>query len=71
MKAPNSARVAGDRCAASANDEHADGDLFVASGPVRAIALEILAEWRLAQRPRTFRNWFTKGAPSDGAEKPG
>jgi hypothetical protein len=42
-----------------------------ASGPVRAMALEILAEWRLAEAPGAFRNWLSEGAPSDDAEKPG
>ena len=47
------------------------GDLFAASGPVRAMALEILAEWRLAESPGAFRSWLGQGAPSDDAEKPG
>jgi hypothetical protein len=43
--------------------------LFAASGPVRAMALEVLAEWRLAQASGTFRNWLSHGAPSEDAEK--
>jgi hypothetical protein len=52
-------------------DSRMDGELFVASGPVRAMALELLAEWRLAERSGVFRSWLLKGAPSDDAEKPG
>lgn len=48
-----------------------DGDLFIASGPVRAMALEVLAEWRLADVPGAFQSWLIQGAPSDDAEKPG
>ena len=40
------------------------GALFAASGPVRAMALEVLAEWRLAQVPGAFREWLNQGAPS-------
>ena len=42
---------------------------FRASGPIRAMALEILAEWRLAELPGAFRSWLTEGAPSDDAER--
>jgi hypothetical protein len=42
-----------------------DRQLFEASGPVRAMALEILAELRLAEVPGPFQDWLTKGAPSD------
>ena len=38
-----------------------------ASGPMRAMAMDILAEWRLAQSSRDFRNWLNHGAPSDDA----
>ena len=34
-------------------------------GPVRAMAQEVLLEWRLAQRPGAFRRWLARGAPSD------
>jgi hypothetical protein len=37
----------------------------VASGPVRAMALDVLAEWRLAQSSEVFRSWLEQGAPSD------
>lgn len=38
-----------------------------ASGPVRAMALDVLAECRLAQRSAGFRSWLERGAPSDDA----
>ncbi len=47
------------------------GELFAASGPVRAMALEVLAEWRLAETPGPFQRWLGQGAPSDDAEQPG
>ena len=47
------------------------GELFAASGPVRAMALEVLAEWRLAEAPGAFQSWLGQGAPSEDAEKPG
>jgi hypothetical protein len=37
------------------------------SGPVRAMALDILAEWRLAQASEAFRSWLRQGARSDDA----
>ena len=41
----------------------ADGSVGV--GPVRAIALEVLTEWRLAQTSPAFETWLAHGAPSD------
>ena len=41
-----------------------------ASGPVRAMALELLSEWRLAQASGEFRSWLERGAPSDDASAP-
>ena len=38
-----------------------------ASGPVRAMALAVLAEWRLARESDAFRSWLAAGAPSDDA----
>jgi hypothetical protein len=35
------------------------------SGSVRAMALDVLADWRLAQRSEAFRSWLEQGAPSD------
>jgi len=36
-------------------------------GRVRAMAQEVLLEWRLARRPGAFRRWLARGAPSDDA----
>ncbi|MBI1967051.1 MAG: hypothetical protein HYS40_03590 [Gemmatimonadetes bacterium] len=36
-----------------------------ASGPVRAMALSVLAEWRLARESPEFQDWLRRGAPSD------
>lgn len=38
------------------------------SGAVRAMALDILMEWRLAQSVGSFRRWLEAGAPSDDRE---
>ena len=53
-----------------AGDGTEDGTLFAASGPVRAMALELLAEWRLAQVPGAFRDWLDHGVPSDDRMEP-
>lgn len=37
------------------------------SGPTRAMALDILSDWRLAQTSAVFRIWLEQGAPSDDA----
>ena len=37
------------------------------SGPMRAMALDVLSDWRLAQRSVVFRSWLERGAPSDDA----
>lgn len=37
------------------------------SGPLRAMALDVLADWRLAQSSAEFRSWLEQGAPSDDA----
>ncbi len=42
-----------------------------AMGPVRAMALDILAEWRQALSSPAFRDWLTRGAPSADAEEVG
>jgi len=39
----------------------------MAYGPVRASALEILAEWRLTDNSQSFRQWLAHGVPSDDA----
>jgi hypothetical protein len=38
-------------------------------GAVRAMALDVLGEWRLAEAAPSFREWLAHGAPSaDGEE---
>jgi hypothetical protein len=39
-----------------------------ASGPARAMALDVLADWRLATRSDAFRAWLEQGAPSADAQ---
>jgi hypothetical protein len=38
-----------------------------AEGGVRAMALSIFEEWRLAAEADAFREWLARGAPSDDA----
>jgi len=38
-----------------------------ASGPMRAMALAVLGEWRLAVESAGFRGWLLAGAPSEDA----
>ena len=40
----------------------------IADGPVRAMALSIWDEWRLATTTTEFREWLAHGAPSDDRE---
>lgn len=40
----------------------------VSVGAARAMALDILTEWRLAEASPTFRSWLEHGAPSDDRE---
>jgi hypothetical protein len=40
-------------------------DSSEASGPARAMALEVLAEWQLAERSQAFRSWLQGGAESE------
>jgi len=42
-----------------------------ASGPVRAMALDVYAEWRLAEASRSFHTWLEPGALSDDAQPDG
>jgi hypothetical protein len=42
-----------------------------ASGPVRAMALDVYAEWRLAEASSSFHTWLEQGAPSDDAQRDG
>jgi hypothetical protein len=37
------------------------------SGPMRAMALDILSDWHLSQSSAEFRQWFEQGAPSEDA----
>lgn len=59
-----------ERCLSAGESENPAGELFAASGPVRAMALEVMAEWRLAAVPGAFSRWLGQGAPSDDAERP-
>jgi hypothetical protein len=34
-------------------------------GPIRAMALDVLSEWRLAAESTAFQQWLDQGAPSD------
>lgn len=45
-----------------------DGGVPSPTGSVRAMALDVLAEWRLAQTSGAFRTWLLRGAPSDDAD---
>ena len=40
----------------------------LSNGPLRAIAQEVFAEWRLATDSPAFRQWLTQGAPSDDTQ---
>jgi len=40
-----------------------------AEGGVRAMALSIFEEWRLARDAVSFRSWLAQGAPSDDARR--
>jgi hypothetical protein len=40
----------------------------VSLGAARTMALDILAEWRLAEASPSFRTWLDSGAPSDDRE---
>jgi hypothetical protein len=40
-------------------------DESVSVGAVRMMALDVLAEWRLAQSLPDFKDWLDRGAPSD------
>ena len=43
--------------------------IAAAGGPVRAVAKEILEEYRLAAADPSFRGWLLAGAPSADAEE--
>ena len=38
------------------------------SGPARAMALDVLGDWRLANTSNAFRAWLEQGAPSDDGD---
>lgn len=38
-----------------------------AIGPMRAMALDVMSEWRLAQSSAVFQDWLNRGTPSDDA----
>jgi hypothetical protein len=42
-----------------------------ASGPVCVMALDVHAEWRLAEASRSFQTWLEQGVPSDDAQRDG
>jgi hypothetical protein len=45
------------------------GDEGHGSGAVRAMAQDVLAEWRFAEAAPSFREWLASGAPSADAEE--
>jgi hypothetical protein len=47
-----------------------DPDPAVSVGGVRAMAIEVLFEWRLARSVPAFQTWLARGAPSDDALPP-
>jgi hypothetical protein len=46
-------------------DRCLEGDSTVSVGAVRAMALELLSEWRLVGADSAFRAWLAAGAPSE------
>jgi hypothetical protein len=58
-----------ERCLSAGDCGEGSSDAeWSATGPIRAMALDLLAEWRLAQRSAVFRSWLEQGAPSDDAD---
>jgi hypothetical protein len=47
--------------------QQSETEFDAASGPARAMALDILADWRLATKSDAFRTWLEQGAPSADA----
>ena len=41
-----------------------------AIGPMKAMALDVLADWRLAQSSTVFQHWLEQGTPSDDKALP-
>ncbi len=62
-----------ERClsAGESGHDYRTSDVAAPSGSVRAMALDVLAEWRLAQSSGVFRRWLEQGARSDDAETAG
>ena len=62
-----------EHCLSAGRTEGGTGisELSAPSGSVRAMALDVLAEWRLAQMSGGFRTWLEEGARSDDAEGSG
>jgi hypothetical protein len=46
---------------------HIETEYARATGPARAMALDVLADFRLASSSEAFRSWLEQGAPSDDA----
>ena len=44
-----------------------DGAQCVSTGAIRAMALDVLSEWRMALQVPDFRSWLEQGAPSADA----
>lgn len=61
------------RClsADDAGGGYGTSELSATCGSVRAMALDVLAEWQLAQASGVFRSWLDRGAPSDDAKTAG
>src|SRR5207249_2505037 len=47
-----------------------EGAAADSAGAVRAMALEILLEWRMTRSIGAFQRWLASGAPSDDAGAP-
>jgi hypothetical protein len=47
-----------------------EAEQTVSTGAMRAMALEVHAEWRLATRAPVFADWLARGAPSDDTGGP-
>lgn len=67
-------------CAIAADPEPQDFEAWLleqcqaagpAEGSLRAMALTIFEEWRLAHDAQAFREWLARGAPSDDAPREG
>ena len=41
-----------------------------AVGPTKAMALDVLSEWRLARNSTVFQHWLEQGTPSDDKVSP-